>query len=77
MSFFKTILIIIILFSLSCTYKNKSFQQSFFAFDTLITITIVDHKMNNNQFDIIMKDLKKKAQDYDLLFNNYNKKRPI
>ena len=71
------IFLYIIFFSLSCTPEKKSFQQTFFEFDTVITITIVDHKLNEQGFNRIIEDLNVEAKKYDLIFNIYNKKSEI
>ncbi len=71
------IFLYIIFFYLSCTSENKSFQQTFFEFDTVITITLVDHKLKDQEFNKIIEDLKVEAKKYDLIFNIYNKKSEI
>ncbi|MBU1077616.1 MAG: FAD:protein FMN transferase [Spirochaetes bacterium] len=70
-------LIVLLFLNLSCTKKSVNitvFQQVFFAFDTVITITIVDDSLDQPQFDRIIKGLKSEAKRFDLLFNIYNPK---
>lgn len=73
------ILIIFFLLYFSCSpYKSiNSFQQTFFAFHTVVTITIVDKNLNSEKFSNIIEDLKTEAGRYDLIFNSYNKKSEI
>ena len=73
------LLIIVFLFYLSCNpYKSiNSFQRTFFAFHTAVTITIVDKNLNSEKFNDIIEDLTIEAERYDLIFNTYNKKSEI
>ncbi len=70
--------ILIILFSCTPTLKERTtFQETFFGFDTVITITLVADELFQQKFYHMIKKLKQLMLHYDLLFNNYNKKSAI
>ena len=63
---------LIFLLLLNCVKYNKVYQRTFFKFDTILTITIVDD-ISEDKFEKISSEITNLANKYDLIFNIYNK----
>lgn len=61
-------------FLFGCQPRTQTpvFQQAFLAFDTIVTITITDPLLTNQEFESLINGLKQLGDKYELLFNKYN-----
>ncbi len=69
----KIIIYILPVILIACTNKEKVYQKSFFKLDTVITITVVNDKINQKEFNRILNNIKAIVDKYDRIFNIHRK----
>ncbi len=65
-------ILIILLFSNCSRLKKNIYQETFFGYDTIITLSIVN--ISEKQFNFLIQNIKSLVNKYDLIFNSHNKK---
>lgn len=74
-AFFRMLFFCGFLLFLSCERpgpETEIFQQTLFAFDTVITVTVTGNRVSPERFERLIRGLKDRMDQYDLIYNPYN-----